>query len=36
LLLEETQNPDHHTHQQVIFQPELLVRESSLFDRHPY
>ncbi len=33
LLLEETQDPDHHTHQQVIFQPELLVRESSLFER---
>ena len=35
LLLEETQNPDHHTHQQIIFQPELLVRESSLFQRIP-
>ena len=33
LLLEETQNPEQHTHQQVIFQPELLVRESSLFER---
>lgn len=33
LLLEETQHPDYHTHQQVLFQPELLVRESSLFER---
>ena len=33
LLLEETQDPDQHAHQQVIFQPELLVRESSLFQR---
>jgi LacI family transcriptional regulator len=35
LLLEETQNPNQHTHQQIIFQPELLVRESSLFERRP-
>lgn len=35
LLLEETRQPDQHTHQQVIFQPELLVRESSLFERAP-
>lgn len=35
LLLEETRHPDQHTHQQVIFQPELLVRESSLFERAP-
>jgi hypothetical protein len=33
LLLEETQTPARHTHQQVLFQPELLVRESSLFAR---
>ena len=33
LLLEETQDSDHHTHQQIMFQPELLVRESSQFDR---
>jgi LacI family transcriptional regulator len=31
LLLEETQYPEHHTHDQVLFRPELLVRESSLF-----
>jgi LacI family transcriptional regulator len=35
LLLEETRAPDQHTHQQVVFQPELLVRESSLFERRP-
>ncbi len=35
LLLEETQAPEQHTHQQVMFQPELLVRESSLFQRTP-
>jgi LacI family transcriptional regulator len=33
LLLEETRDPDHHTHQQILFLPELLVRESSLFER---
>jgi LacI family transcriptional regulator len=33
LLLEETQHSHQHTHQQVMFQPELLVRESSLFER---
>lgn len=33
LLLEETQDAEHHTHQQIMFQPELLVRESSLFQR---
>ncbi|HEY7124141.1 MAG TPA: LacI family DNA-binding transcriptional regulator [Ktedonobacterales bacterium] len=33
LLLEETQHPEHHTHDQVLFRPELLVRESSLFQR---
>lgn len=35
LLLEETHDPDHHIHQQIMFQPELLVRESSLFKRTP-
>jgi LacI family transcriptional regulator len=33
LLLEETQRPDEHIHQHVLFRPELLVRESSLFKR---
>jgi LacI family transcriptional regulator len=33
LLLEETQHAEHHAHDQVLFQPELLVRESSLFQR---
>lgn len=33
LLLEEIQNPAHHSHYQVLFRPELLVRESSLFQR---
>jgi LacI family transcriptional regulator len=33
LLLEETQNPEHHAHQQIMFKPELLVRESSVFER---
>ncbi|HEY7125294.1 MAG TPA: substrate-binding domain-containing protein [Ktedonobacterales bacterium] len=34
LLLEETQHPEQHSHQQVVFQPELLVRGSSVFQRH--
>jgi LacI family transcriptional regulator len=34
LLLDETQHPEQHSHQQVVFQPELLVRGSSLFQRH--
>ncbi|MFI6514915.1 LacI family DNA-binding transcriptional regulator [Spirillospora sp. NPDC050679] len=29
LLLDECENPDGHAHQQVLFQPELVVRESS-------
>ncbi|UGQ09140.1 LacI family transcriptional regulator [Yinghuangia sp. ASG 101] len=29
LLLDECENPDAHAHQQVTFQPELVVRESS-------
>lgn len=29
LLLDECENPDVHAHQQVTFQPELVVRESS-------
>ncbi|MEV4065390.1 substrate-binding domain-containing protein, partial [Nonomuraea dietziae] len=30
LLLEEVEEPDRHSHRQVIFQPDLVVRESSL------
>ncbi|HEX2316756.1 MAG TPA: substrate-binding domain-containing protein [Thermomonospora sp.] len=30
LLLDECDNPSEHAHQQVMFQPELVVRESSL------
>ncbi|MEH1123159.1 LacI family DNA-binding transcriptional regulator [Micromonospora sp. CPCC 206061] len=30
LLLEEADNADAHRHQQVVFEPELVVRESSL------
>ncbi len=29
LLLDECDNPDTHAHQQIMFQPELVVRESS-------
>jgi len=29
LLLDEIANPDDHRHQQVVFEPELVVRESS-------
>ncbi|MDQ7908764.1 substrate-binding domain-containing protein [Phytohabitans sp. ZYX-F-186] len=29
LLLEEANDPDHHRHRQVVFEPELIVRESS-------
>ncbi|GLX02093.1 substrate-binding domain-containing protein [Microtetraspora sp. NBRC 16547] len=29
LLLDECDNPDTHAHQQIIFQPELVVREST-------
>lgn len=31
LLLDEAMNPESHSHQQVIFQPELIVRESSSY-----
>lgn len=30
LLLDECDNPDSHAHQQIMFQPELVVRESTL------
>ncbi|WP_345075182.1 substrate-binding domain-containing protein, partial [Phytohabitans flavus] len=33
LLLDEANNPQTHQHQQVIFEPELVVRESSQFTR---
>jgi LacI family transcriptional regulator len=33
LLLEEANSPETHRHQQVIFEPELVVRESSQFVR---
>ncbi|WP_326638149.1 substrate-binding domain-containing protein [Streptosporangium sp. NBC_01755] len=29
LLLDECDNPESHAHQQVMFQPELIVREST-------
>jgi LacI family transcriptional regulator len=29
LLLDECDNPDSHAHQQIMFQPELIVREST-------
>jgi len=29
LLVDEVENPSNHTHRQVVFQPELVVRESS-------
>jgi LacI family transcriptional regulator len=35
LLLEEVAAPEHHRHRQVIFQPDLVVRESSEFKRDP-
>lgn len=33
LLLNECDNPDGHAHQQVLFQPELIVRESTMKTR---
>ncbi|WP_439679527.1 LacI family DNA-binding transcriptional regulator [Embleya sp. MST-111070] len=30
LLLEESEHPDTHTHRQVVFRPELVVRESTI------
>jgi LacI family transcriptional regulator len=35
LLLDECDNPDTHAHQQVVFQPELIVRESAGGRRDP-
>jgi LacI family transcriptional regulator len=32
LLLDECENPESHAHQQIMFQPELVAREST---RHP-
>jgi LacI family transcriptional regulator len=29
LLFEEIENPEHHKHQQIVFTPQLVVRESS-------
>jgi LacI family transcriptional regulator len=29
LLLEEASDPDNHQHRQVVFEPELVVREST-------
>jgi LacI family transcriptional regulator len=34
LLLEECDDPDGHAHQQVMFQPELVVRDSSRREAH--
>jgi LacI family transcriptional regulator len=33
LLLDEANKPETHEHQQVVFEPELVVRESSQFIR---
>ncbi|MFK3985077.1 LacI family DNA-binding transcriptional regulator [Micromonospora sp. NPDC050397] len=33
LLLDEANHPDRHRHQQVVFEPELVVRESSQYRR---
>jgi LacI family transcriptional regulator len=33
LLLDECDNPETHAHQQIMFQPELVVRESTLNER---
>lgn len=33
LLLEEANEPERHRHQQVVFEPELVVRESSRYAR---
>jgi LacI family transcriptional regulator len=33
LLMEEIEEPDRHRHQQVVFEPELIVRESSAATR---
>ncbi|MCK2216551.1 LacI family transcriptional regulator [Actinomadura sp. ATCC 31491] len=33
LLLEEVAEPEQHRHRQVIFQPDLVIRESSSLDR---
>jgi len=33
LLLDEATNPDTHQHQHIVYQPELIVRESSSYHR---
>jgi LacI family transcriptional regulator len=35
LLLDETREGDQHVHQQPVFEPTLVVRESSMARRHP-
>ncbi|NUP68129.1 MAG: LacI family DNA-binding transcriptional regulator [Nonomuraea sp.] len=35
LLIEEVTDPDQHRHRQVIFQPDLVIRESSTLKRTP-
>jgi DNA-binding LacI/PurR family transcriptional regulator len=35
LLLEESGDPDHHQHRHVVFQPELVVRQSTDGHRRP-
>ncbi|MFY1669466.1 LacI family DNA-binding transcriptional regulator [Plantactinospora sp. WMMB334] len=35
LMLDEANDPENHRHQQVIFEPELVVRESSRYARTP-
>lgn len=35
LLLEEIADPETHQHRQIVYQPELIIRESSRWRRHP-
>ena len=35
LLLDEATDPEHHTHVQEVFEPVLIVRESSMAGRGP-
>jgi LacI family transcriptional regulator len=34
LLIDEVANPDAHTHRQVVFEPELVIRESTVQSAH--
>ncbi|MFY1691078.1 LacI family DNA-binding transcriptional regulator [Plantactinospora sp. WMMB782] len=35
LMLDEANDPENHEHRQVVFEPELVVRESSRYSRTP-